>query len=115
MMQQQTKYLLVKGKAGLGNRMLCVLTGIIYARLTDRRLVVDWSDFTYSSDGTNVFPRLFVLPEAVDDLPLAAHTSVRPNLWSGRLNMSAGDLIDQVDPKAHNKFRGSRVFLGGTS
>ena len=54
-------YVLVKGKAGLGNRMMSAMNGILYAMLSGRRLVVDWSDFTYSNDHTNVFPKLFTV------------------------------------------------------
>ena len=53
------KYLLVKGTAGLGNRLLFLLSALLYARLTERLLVVDWCDQTYSDDGTNAFPLLF--------------------------------------------------------
>ena len=49
----EDKYLIVKGLAGLGNRMLSALTGILYARLSGRRLIIDWRDPTYSSDGSN--------------------------------------------------------------
>src|SRR5262249_35551159 len=38
------KLLLVKGIAGLGNRILCALTGILYARLAGRKVCVDWRD-----------------------------------------------------------------------
>ena len=41
------RYLLVKGIAGLGNRILSVLNGILYARLSDRLLFVDWRDPDY--------------------------------------------------------------------
>lgn len=56
------RYLLVKGRAGLGNRMLCALTGILYARLAGRRLLVDWSDPIYAEGGLNVFHRYFRCP-----------------------------------------------------
>jgi hypothetical protein len=86
------KYLLVKGRVGLGNRIHSLLTGILYARLTGRRLVVDWSDHTYSNDGSNVFHRLFFCPSAgeVDELPEAA--SVTPEMWRGHLRDSVDDL-----------------------
>jgi hypothetical protein len=47
-------FLLVKGRASLGNRILSALTGILYARLTGRRLLVDWRDEVYSDDGTGL-------------------------------------------------------------
>jgi hypothetical protein len=65
------KLLLVKGLAGFGNRIHAALSGIVYARMTRRRLVVDWRDDVYSDDGTNVFPRYFDCAEAhpVDEIP----------------------------------------------
>ena len=68
----ENKYLLVKGLAGLGNRMLAALTGILYARMSSRRLIVDWRDPTFSKDGSNAFPVLFKCPlnGPVDEIPV---------------------------------------------
>ena len=66
-------YVLVKGKAGLGNRMLSAMTGVLYAMLSQRNLVVDWSDSTYSDDGQNVFPKLFKVPNSEAQLPVSAY------------------------------------------
>jgi hypothetical protein len=83
------RYLLVKGSSGLGNRILCALTGILYARVTGRRLIVDWCDGVYADSGTNAFPRLFDQPSAgeLDELPDTA--SVVPRIWRGHLRDSA--------------------------
>lgn len=85
----KNKFLLVKGRAGLGNRMLSALTGILYARLSGRKLLVDWSDPIYSSDGSNVFHSFFKCPlfSPADRLPET--DSVIPNVWRGRLNESS--------------------------
>jgi hypothetical protein len=79
---------IVKGRSGLGNRILSVLTGLLYARRAGRRLVVDWRDNTYSHDRSNVFHEFFQLAgcEAVDEIP--ATDSVRPGIWAGRLDQS---------------------------
>lgn len=83
------KFLVVKGIAGLGNRILSALTGILYARLTGRRLIIDWSDHYYSSDGSNVFHRYFECPltNPMDEIP--ATDSVSPPIWRGNLRESA--------------------------
>lgn len=83
------RFLLVKGRAGLGNRILGVVTGLQYARLSGRRLVVDWRDELYSDDDSNVFPRYFRCAQAhsLDELPDTA--SVTPPLWIGHLDESA--------------------------
>jgi hypothetical protein len=83
------RWLLVKGIAGLGDRMQCVLTGILYARLTGRRLIVDWTDHYYSSDGRNAFHQFFqcALCDPNDEIPIK--DSVAPAIWKGHLRDSA--------------------------
>lgn len=79
------KFLLVKGITGLGDRILCALGGILYARLSGRALVIDWSDPFYSSEGDNVFHRFFKSPfcSPTDNIPMT--DSVYPRVWRGRL------------------------------
>lgn len=103
-------YVLVKGKAGLGNRMLSAITGILYAMLSRRNLVIDWSDSTYSDDGQNVFPKLFKVPNSKSQLPISAYQSVRPWLWKARLNQQAAEVIQEIDPAAHRSLRAYRRF-----
>lgn len=82
------KFLLVKGRGGLGDRMKCVVTAILYARLTGRKLIVDWSDPLYSNAGTNAFHCFFQcsLCNATDEIP--ASDSVSPAIWRGHLHES---------------------------
>lgn len=101
-MMADERFLCMKGKAGLGNRMLAAISGLLYARLSGRTLVVDWSDFTYSNDGENVFPLLFTVEGSRDVLPDLGETSVTPPIWIGRLDASVNDLIDQLDPDKHS-------------
>lgn len=103
-------FVLVKGKAGLGNRMLSAMSGILYAMLSSRSVVVDWSDSAYSNSGENVFPRLFVAQNSVNSLPVSAHNSVRPALWAARLHRHAEQVVEEIDPRAHNGLRGYRKF-----
>src|SRR5919109_721273 len=82
------RYVLVKGSSGLGNRIGCVMTGILYARLTGRRLIVDWSDKIYSNDRRNVFHHFLQcsMYKPGDEVP---HTdSVNPSIWRGHLGRS---------------------------
>jgi hypothetical protein len=92
------KYLLVKGAAGLGNRLFGLLSAILYARLCGRRLLVDWSDDVYSSDGSNAIHRLFRSPwfSPSDEIPET--DSVRPSIWRGRLQTSARELTLATTP-----------------
>src|SRR5579871_704736 len=78
------RVLLVKGSAGLGNRILSLLSALLFARLTGRRLAVDWSDPLYARDGENSFPLLFSKPvSAAIDLQ---SESVAPPFWQHRLD-----------------------------
>lgn len=88
------KYLIVKGIAGLGNRMLSALTGILYARLAGRRLIIDWSDPVYSSDGSNVFHNFFQCPLVNPDDHVPLTDSVSPSIWRAHLRESAWDMTD---------------------
>ncbi|MBV9404396.1 MAG: hypothetical protein JO211_03560 [Acidobacteriaceae bacterium] len=89
------KVLLVKGIAGLGNRILCALTGILYAQMSGRKLLIDWSDAIYSPDGSNIFGRLFRICSAatIEDLP--STESIYPDAWRGHLGESAKDVAER--------------------
>ena len=87
--QVARKVLLVKGFGGLGNRLEVVLGGMLYARLSQRELVVDWSDPMYSADGSNAFRTLFQCRSlAVSDDLSSMADSVYPAGWRGHLGES---------------------------
>lgn len=110
MVPSAEKYLVVKGIAGMGNRMLAAMTGILFARLMRRRLIIDWSDFTYSNDGVNVFPLLFNCPDTDPPLAIPDTDSISPPVWRGRLTKSVSEVISEVDPSAYTSRRGYRRF-----
>ncbi|MEL6854484.1 MAG: nodulation protein NodZ [Cyanobacteria bacterium J06607_13] len=99
------QYLLVKGTAGLGNRVFVLVTAILYARMCDRTLVVDWSDDFYTNHSgnakntptQNVFSTLFELkntphaPSVPEDV--LAEGSVYPALWKPVLDLSIDDVV----------------------
>ncbi len=103
-------FVLVKGKGGLGNRMQSAMSGILYAMLSDRQIVIDWSDFTYSNQGENALPKLFTVPNSKEHLPESARCSVAPLLWVDQLDRQASEVVQEVDPIAHNTWRGYRKF-----
>src|SRR5215471_1443451 len=104
------KYLIVKGIAGMGNRMLAAMTGILFARLMHRRLIIDWGDFTYSNDGTNAFPLLFACTDTDPSSSIPNTDSIAPQVWRSRLNKSATEVVGEVDPSAFTSRRGYRRF-----
>ncbi len=107
--------LIVKGKAGLGNRMLAALTGVLYARLAGRDCVVDWRDFTYSDDGSNAFPHYFQSDCVPMTEQIAASTSINPAIWAGHLDESANDMLDRLDPDKHSHPMISRKYSADLS
>lgn len=95
-MPPDTRYVLVKGDLGLGNRILCLLSALLLARLTGRRLLVDWRDPVHARDGANAFPELFAsdLAAPLDELPDT--DSVAPRVWCGRVDEFARQMRREV-------------------
>jgi hypothetical protein len=57
----KNKYLIVKGCAGLGNRLVTILAAVHYARRNNRKLIVDWEDGQFDKFGVNAFYKTFDL------------------------------------------------------
>jgi hypothetical protein len=74
------KYLVVKAKGGMGNRMLCAVTGILYGQLTGRKTIIDWRDRSYSDDGSNTFFRFFDAPQVFPENILPKNASICPDI-----------------------------------
>ena len=55
------KYLILKGCAGLGNRLLSLMKAIQYCNKTNRKLFVDWDDGMFADKGKNAFFSFFEL------------------------------------------------------
>ncbi|MDF2388907.1 hypothetical protein JMG10_46270, partial [Nostoc ellipsosporum NOK] len=89
------KYLLIKGRAGLGNRILCLLGSILYAQLTSRKLIVDWSDPTYSDDGSNIFSKLFTIDNVEQTTDIPDTNSIFPSIWKGNLDLSITQIFQK--------------------
>jgi hypothetical protein len=85
--------LIVKGKAGMGNRLLCAVSSFLYAQATSRTLCIDWSDNTYSDNGLNSFPSYFSAPRSLNIEQLSPSTSVAPPPWIGNLSTSVNELM----------------------
>lgn len=68
----ENKYLVLKGCAGLGNRLITLMKAIKYCKKTKRTLYVDWADGMFSGIGDNAFFKYFELRniDYVKDLSL---------------------------------------------
>lgn len=95
------KVLLIKAKGGMGNRMLCTASGLLYAELAGRVPIVDWSDAAYSDDGRNVFSDYFVAPAVRPLEQLVKTDDVVPVVWRGNLDSPLSSLIQKLDPTKH--------------
>jgi hypothetical protein len=55
------KFCLIKGKEGFGDRLQCLLEGIIYAEKTNRHLVLDWRDDDWCHNKTEDVSKYFTI------------------------------------------------------
>jgi hypothetical protein len=99
--RKNNKYLVVKAKGGMGNRMMCAVTGILYGQLTGRLTVIDWRDAAYSNDGSNTFSRFFNAPQVMPEIILPNNASVYPHIWTGQLDKSMSTMLSENDPDKH--------------
>lgn len=99
------KYIIVKGAGGggLGDRIRCVLSGVVYAKLTGRVLFVDWSDGKLIPDSRNIFNELFSFTDTnfVSKCPVS--DDVWPLAWRGRLDESLDKLYTEFDPQGWDR------------
>ncbi len=74
--------------------MQSVATALVYARLTSRRMIIDWRDPMYSNDGWNAFGSYFTRPDpgSLEDI-YDPSLSVAPAIWSGNLDESVMDFM----------------------
>ena len=97
-MPPRTRIVLVKGTDGLGNRLLAILSAIIYGRISGREVVVDWRDGYYANLGTNAFPCLFRSNSVAALDRDFATDSVAPWMWKHHLHMSAEEMYEMLGP-----------------
>jgi hypothetical protein len=101
------RYVVVKGRFGMGGRIAVLLSALKYARATGRKLIVDWNDYAYYSPAIeDVFAALFERPFA-SRRPLSdlRGLSVHPEAWSGLLEAYRNDLDAEIMPYPLSFFR----------
>lgn len=105
------RLVLVKAKGGMGNRLLCAVSGVLYAKLTQRDVLIDWTDATYSDDRSNVFNDYFSKPVVGQiDSPGDVADSVYPPVWQGHLDQSMSEMLHRFDPDKHSSLRIGRKY-----
>ena len=58
-MESPIAYLIVKGCAGLGNRLVTIHAAIEFCKKNNRTLIVDWTDGQFDLVGSNAFDKCF--------------------------------------------------------
>ncbi len=108
-MAPSQKYLICKGKAGLGNRLLSALGAILYAKLTKRALCIDWSDPGYSRGRENSWGQFFARPTLPEQWTqhVAASTSIAPQIWRGKLQCSVDEIMSEHETDANADMSGA--------
>ncbi len=91
----------IKTKGGMGNRMLCAASGILWAKAVGRAPFVDWRDEAYSRDRENSFFHFFDNPDVLRDPPADEHEIVPP-VWQGHLDKSVSEMLHTYDPDKHS-------------
>lgn len=103
-----TKYLVLKGMEGWGDRLECLLQAIGYCDKTKRTLVVDWRDPDWYHDRDNQFENYIhirgIQTQTIDDFTeqyiKQEHLDVMPSSWSG----------DVLFDEHYNKFIYNKKF-----
>jgi len=98
---QSTPACVIKTKGGMGNRMLCAASGILWAKAVGRSPFVDWRDEAYSRNRENSFFHFFDNPAALRDPPADEHEIVPP-VWQGHLDKSVSEMLHTYDPDKHS-------------
>lgn len=99
------KYLVLKGCAGIGNRLFCVADALDYCIKTNRILFVDWSDGQFSEKYTNIFNSFFYIDHnlyrsgKIEDYVLA--DDCYPKTWNNKIEYTLYDMFDYGTPKKY--------------
>jgi hypothetical protein len=100
-----SKYLVVKTKGGMGNSMLCAVTGILYGQLTGRCTIVDWRRSGYTNDDLNTFSKFFSCSSVYPETILPSKGTIRPGVWINNLDKSMNEMICEHNPDKHRSIR----------
>ena len=94
------RYLIVKGCAGLGNRMYTLSRAIQYADLNNRKIYIDWSDGQFDKKGVNPFYDYFEIDSSITQFKIhdiEEGGSVYPKLYGSNLKASIYDFYIHVN------------------
>lgn len=102
------RYLLLKGCAGLGNRLITLLKAIEYSKRANRLLYVDWSDGMFAPEGENAFYKYFDLM----DVPFTiSFENIENRLESGASVYPKGITFVEIKQGIYKNFKLVGTFL----
>ena len=112
-----SKYVLLKasGGGGLGDCVKSLVQAILYAKRTDRGLIVDWRGSVYSSDGTNPFSILFELVDVDQSAQIPVTEDVIPQRWQRRLQHSLHEVYTEDGWEQWNRQRTIELYSADLS
>ena len=97
-----SKYLILKGCAGLGNRLFTIMDAISFCEQTNRKLYVDWSDGQFGEYKVNIFHKFFNINHSLftKNLPLDFNSTseIHPLSWIDNCDKSVYDLFQVGEP-----------------
>ena len=95
-------YIIVKGNSGFGNRIALIIKAILYAEITHRHLVIDWSDGMYAEKGIDSFFLAFDLEGAT---PFDKHSNygkdIFPRIWTKKLHKDVHGMMNKYYPNEY--------------
>lgn len=97
------KVLWLKGCAGLGNRLYTLSAALEYAKKTQRKLFVDWTDGQFASKGDNAFFKAFELKNidyihTIEDIDYC-NASIFPPEWYSNPTGGVYDFYKMIVPE----------------
>lgn len=89
-------FILVKGVYGLGNRIYSILMALVYAELTGRKILIDWTDGMYANRGKDAFTNLFTGLQSIDHYDNYKNKSIYPKIWKDRIDRSIHEIAKEL-------------------
>lgn len=98
----EDQFLIVKGCAGLGNRLFTGIEALSYCVINNRKLNIDWSDGQFGKLNHNVFNDFFSIDHNlfIKDLSVIPNLKIDcyPKLWNNNLDKNIYDLYEVGTP-----------------
>lgn len=114
-MAKKEQYLIVKGCAGLGNRLFAICNAIEYCKKTQRTLLVDWADGQFGLKGQNVFNEYFSIKNVpiINDYTESKNITTLswyPDYWKGKYKEGIYDIYFMAESSFFHRIPEKYLF-----